>query len=208
MQGGKWLLVVLMCWVGASAVEVAHAQVAPQGMYLIIEVDVTFQPAPTSFLFTVVSSTEPGVTSQFRVPNAGRASCASLEPRQDLTPNSVCGRPPTCYPPGMYSFFTEAEFPGDQTSERSNHVICEVSTQCVANCQPAPLPEPVAALVKTDGDGRIQVPDEDAVQAAVQTVAHTQGPPVLPSVTTPIPTIEDVVDGVLPALQALPPAPV
>jgi hypothetical protein len=39
-------------------------------------------------------------------------------------------------------------------------------------------------------------------------VAHTQTPPVLTSVTTPIPTIQDVVDAVTPALQALPPSPV
>jgi hypothetical protein len=209
MPSAKRLLVVFVCWLASSALPLTHAQVAPpQGMYLIVEVDASFEPAPTSLLFTVVSSNAPGATSQFRVPNGGRASCASLEPRSDLTPNSVCGRPPTCYPPGMYSFFLEAEFPGDQTSERSNHVICQVFAQCRADCTPAPLPEPVAALVTADGDGNVQVPAPDAVQAAVQTLAQTPTPPVLPSMTAPVPTTKDVVDAVTPALQALPPAPV
>jgi hypothetical protein len=192
MRSRSLLLVMLVFtawWVAAPSA---------QELTLIWEMDQT--PAAESFLFTVMDVHDPQHIEQFRVTNAGRASCDSLSTAPGLSAESVCGRTPACYPPGTYTFWVQAEAPGFAASDASNMMTCVVGPQCVYDCQTGAAPPEIQALVN-----RQAPPDGAAVQRTVDDLSQRPTPLPPPSVDKPPPTIDDVLDTITPALQALAP---
>jgi hypothetical protein len=165
-----------------------------------------FVPTPESFLVSYRSSTAPQVVQQFRIPNQGRASCDGAKSISDLTPDSVCGRPPACLPPAFYLFTVQAEV-GEQRSPESAFAACEAKTGCTYDCAEVSLPPALRDLANAPGGTNLP-PDPQQVAEVVATLARAEAPPVPPSVPAPPPTIQDIIDQVPGALSQRPRTPV
>jgi hypothetical protein len=174
-------------------------------LILALEFPADYAPAPRSFLVTYLSSNTQTETHQFRIPNLGRASCDGVQSLPDLVPDSVCGRPPDCLPPGIYTFWVQAEWEG-VTSDQSNILNCEARPGCVYDCTGVAIPPSLQALIKATPGGGDPTVDPEEGQRVVTALAQADAPVV--QVTTPPPTIADIIDRVQPALQALPKIPV
>jgi hypothetical protein len=166
---------------------------------------VDFTPAPTSFLVSYRSSQAPLTVSQFRLPNQGRASCLGVQTAVQLTPDSVCGRPPDCLPPAIYVFTVQAEV-GEQRSPESPPATCEAKPHCLYNCQGVGLPPALQDLANAAPPGR--PPSAQEVADVLASLARQPITPPLPSVTAPAPTTDDIRDTVEAALNQLPRNPV
>jgi hypothetical protein len=189
MHGKGWLLragIGLVLW--AVLLALAWAQ----ELELRWDFPASFTPAPASFLFTMWDSHAPTALTQFRVPNQGRASCEGVAQTAELTEDSVCGRTPTCLPPGLYSFWVQAEGEGGQRSKVSNVASCEAEARCLYTCSRLLVPPEVQALVATlTGDPQ-------------EVITDLAGEPTPVGTPRPAPTVDDVVDSITPALQQLP----
>jgi hypothetical protein len=177
-------------------------------LVLVFDFPADYAPAPTSYLVTYIASNAPTEAQQFRLPNRGRASCDGLPPGGALTVESVCGRPPECLAPGIYTFSVQAEWQGGEGSDSSPLATCEAQAGCAYNCDGVALPPALQALVRTPPGGGAPTVDAAEVARTVQALAQGRGGAAVASVTTPPPTIADIVDRVQPALQALPRTPV
>jgi hypothetical protein len=105
----------------------------PQAAELVLQWEFPHDMVIDSFLVTYRASTDPGgVLQQFRVPWTAEPTCAILGAA--ATPDSVCARPPTCLPPGVYTLSVQAE-QGEEVSEPSNWASCEALTECRYNCE-------------------------------------------------------------------------
>lgn len=184
------VLVVVLLWAGMAWGE---------ELVFIIESPPT-TPPPESYLFTAFSSVNPQAPEQFRIANGGRASCDSLREATSLPPEAVCGLAPACLPPGVYTFWVQAEL-GGQASAASNLVTCEALAGCRYDCEGLALPPALQGALTYDAAGTPRL-DMEKAQAAV--AVPDPGPPVA-SVTTPAPTVEAMTDGVQAALARLPP---
>lgn len=171
------------------------------------ELVLTFESdAPAdSFLVTVLSSAAPTTPQQFRLPNQGRASCRGLPATTALTDASMCGRPPACLPPAIYSFWVQGEL-GGVLSDASNVAHCEALGNCRYACAGVTIPETIQRLLPRPGHP--PTVDAEAVRQALDDLARQETPSPPPSVTTVAATVDDVVDQVQTALNALPKAPV
>lgn len=160
-------------------------------------------PKPESFLVTYRSSNAPDRPQQFRIPNLGRVSCDGVKDAPDLTPDSICGRPPDCLPPGLYAFEVQAEEAG-QLSEASNLATCEALPGCRYTCEGVTLPPALQHLMQQQREPNgPSLPNAEEVRQVVDTLAHTPTPAPPPSMTTPAPTIAQVADQVQAALNQL-----
>jgi hypothetical protein len=190
------------------AIGILLAMVAALGaedLILAWDFPASFTPTPESFLVSYRSSTAPTTVQQFRVPNQGRASCDGVIGVPDLTPDSVCGRPPDCLPPAIYVFVVQAEV-GALRSPESNAATCEALAGCTYTCEGVRLPPELQALA--DSPQGNPPPDPHEVHDAVAALAGRPAPPATPSVTAPPPTTADIPDTVVAALNQLPKAPV
>jgi len=176
-------------------------------LILSFEFPADYAPAPASFLVSYLSSNAPTDAQQFRLPNGGRASCEGVT-GETLTPDSVCGRPPECLPPGLYSFWVQAEWDGGKASEASNLANCEAMAGCIYHCEGVSVPPELQRLVRTPAGGGAPTVDQEEVARTVQALAQERSGAGGASVTTPAPTVADILDKVRPALDALPQAPV
>lgn len=177
-------------------------------LILTFDFPIEYTPAPASFLVTVLSANAPTEQQQFRLPNLGRVSCGALPPSPTITPNTICGRPPACLSPGLYSFSVQAEWSNGTMSGESNLANCEALPGCTYDCAGGAIPPELQALVRTPPGGGEPIIDQAEAQRTVQTLAHQTTGTTVVSVTTAIPTVADILDKVQPALQALPRTPV
>lgn len=194
---------------------------ASQELTLVFDFDAAATPPATSFLVTTLRVTAPRETTQFRLPNSGRASCNAVSD-PTLSADSQCGRTPECLAPGIYSFWVQAEWE-TKVSPMSNVASCEALPTCKYNCATLEVPPDLQALI-TAPDGSPKDIDQAAIDQFVAQRAplppegapldQTGPPPVTtspstpaPSVTTRAPTVDDVPDTITPALRALPPLP-
>jgi hypothetical protein len=181
------------------------AALRAEDLILAWDFPASFTPTPESFLVSYRSSTAPMTVQQFRVPNQGRASCDGVTGVADLTPDSVCGRPPDCLPPALYVFVVQAEV-GELRSPESHAATCEALAGCTYDCQGVSLPPALQHLAQSPQGNH--PPDPREVEEAVTTLAGRPTSPTLPSVTAPAPTVADIPDTVVAALNQLPKAPV
>jgi hypothetical protein len=202
-------------WLCAGALGLACPALA-QELLLSFEFPRDVQPAPESFLVSMLRDSGVPELSQFRLPNGGRASCDAVEDA-DMVDDSICGRTPSCLPPGIYSFWVQGEW-GSATSPMSNVASCEALEGCRYACDQVTVPAAVQALI-TNPDGTPAQLDPDKLQAFLD--GHTSatpaspsaGPPVQggatppPAVTQKAPTATAVEDKVGPALKAMQPLP-
>jgi len=197
---GLWVLVVVL--VGGLAT-VSQAK----DLILAWKFQADYVPAPESFLVTQFSSTDVNNPVQFRVPNEGAASCAGVTDLPDRDANSLCGRPPQCLPPGMYSFWIQAEFPEGPTPA-SPVANCEALEHCDYTCERVSLPPQLRAMADRLSGANGEPPSDDELQQLLQELAAGPETPPAAGDTTPAPTPESLNNPVQEALDALPKVPV
>jgi hypothetical protein len=193
---------------------------ASQELVVAFEFEGAGSPPPTGFLMTMLRVTAPRETSQFRLPNSGRASCNAVSDAT-LTENSQCGRTPDCLPPGIYSLWAQAEW-GEKVSPMSNVATCEALPACRYNCTTLEVPAELQALI-TNPDGTPREIDQAAIDqfatpgapastgesvgSPVQASGPVLGGPAVASVQARPATVDDIPDTITPALKAMTPLP-
>lgn len=175
-------------------------------LILAFKYDVTAAPAPETFLVTQFSSLDPNQPVQFRLPNQGAISCAGVVELPGRDGNSVCGRPPGCLAPGIYSFWVQAEYPEGPTPA-TLMANCEALPGCLYDCSSVALPPALQAVAeKMEAEGG-RPPTAEEIEAVTQQLVPASSVPPEPSVTTPPPTVHDLLNPIQAALDGLPTTP-
>jgi hypothetical protein len=156
-------------------------------LLLTFEFPATYTPAPSGFIVSYANAIEnKQPVHQFSLPNAGKASCAGMA-GITITDDSLCGRPPNCLEPGIYTFQVRAQWDGEESAE-SEPARCVVKAACEYDCAILSVPPALQPLL--DHPPATQ---ESLAQALKDIPSLVQSLPSTPSVSVAVPT------------QALPP---
>ncbi len=181
-------------WISLLVGTIFSTSIYAAGTELILtwEFDHTYQPAPEQFLVTYTSTADQGsALHQFTVPNQGQPSCSGVKGLTS-TPDSVCGRPPGCLPPGMAVFWVQADLGGTLT-EKSNIANCLVEAGCKYTCTDLVVPPEIQHMVDNPPA------DLATLQALLQQIPQSTGNVTAPPTFTPpqlaVPTVASAVPG-------------